>query len=100
MEDNRPIRPKKEVDQNIDYISPDKLPILQEKQLSQENISLNLKKMIETPKWQLTFEAMIFFRSINKQNPALIKTLLPELLNYLPKLSNSEGINLCIMVPT
>jgi hypothetical protein len=89
MEDNRPIRPKKEVDQNIDYISPDKLPILQEKQLSQENISLNLKKMIETPKWQLTFEAMIFFRSINKQNPALIKTLLPELLNYLPKLSNS-----------
>ena len=40
MEDNRPIRPKKEVDQNIDYISPDKLPILQEKQLSQENIFL------------------------------------------------------------
>ena len=76
MEDERPIHPMKETDQNIDYISPDKLPILSENQLSQENISLNLTKMVETPKWNLTFEAMIFFRSINKQNPTLIKTII------------------------
>ena len=89
MEDNRPIRPMKELEPNIDYISPDKLPLLQEEQLSQENISLNLTKMVENPKWKLTFDAMVFFRSINKQNPSLLKTKLPDLIKYLPKLSNS-----------
>ena len=44
MEDERPIQPMKENDQNIDYISMDKLPVLSEDQLSQDNISLNLKK--------------------------------------------------------
>ena len=89
MEDDRPIRPMKETMQNIDYISQDRLPILSEAQLSQENILLNLKRMVETPKWNLTFDAMIFFRSINKQNPSLIKAILPDLINFLPKLSNS-----------
>ena len=89
MEDNRPIHPMKETDQNIDYISPDKLPILSEEQLSQQNISLNLTKMVETPKWQLTFDAMVFFRAINKQNPSLLKTIIPDLIKFLPKLSNS-----------
>ena len=73
MEDERPIRPMKETDQNIDYISQDKLPTLSEEQLSDENISLNLSKMVETPKWKLTFDAMVFFRSVNKENPTLIK---------------------------
>ena len=89
MEDERPIRPMKETDQNIDYISQDKLPILSEDQLSQENITSNLSKMVETPKWKLTFDAMIFFRSVNKQNPALIKQVIPQLSKYLIKLSNS-----------
>ena len=89
MEDERPIHPMKETEQNIDYISPEKLPLLSEEQLSQENIFSNLKKLVETPKWNLTFEAMIYFRSINKQNPALIKSILPELIKFLPKLSNS-----------
>ena len=89
MEDNRPIHPMKETDQNIDYISPDKLPILSEEKLSQQNISLNLTKMVETPKWQLTFDAMIFFRALNKQNPSLLKTILPDFIKFLPKLSNS-----------
>ena len=89
MEDNRPIHPMKETDQNIDYISPDKLPILSEEKLSQENISLNLTKMVETPKWQLTFDAMIFFRALNKQNPSLLKIILPDFIKFLPKLSNS-----------
>ena len=89
MEDDRPIRPMKETIQNIDYISQDRLPILSEAQLSQENILLNLKRMVETPKWNLTFDAMIFFRSINNQNPSLIKAILPDLINFLPKLSNS-----------
>ena len=92
MEDERPIRPMKpikEMDQNIDYISLENLPILSEEQLSQENISSNLTKMVETPKWKLTFEAMVFFRSINKQNPSLIKNIIPQLSKYLIKLSNS-----------
>ena len=89
MEDNRPIHPMKETDQNIDYISPDKLPILSEEKLSQQNISLNLTKMVETPKWQLTFDAMIFFRALNKQNPSLLKIILPDFIKFLPKLSNS-----------
>ena len=89
MEDERPIHPMKETDQNIDYISPDKLPILSEEQMSQENISINLTKMVENPKWKLTFDAMVYFRSINNQNSSLIKTILPELAKYFPKLSNS-----------
>ena len=89
MEDERPIHPMKENDQNIDYISVDKLPVLSEEQLSQENISLNLKRMVETPKWKLTFDAMVFFRSLNKQNSTLIKKIIPEITKYLPKLANS-----------
>ena len=92
MEDERPIRPMKpikEMDQNIDYIPLENLPILSEEQLSQENISSNLTKMVETPKWKLTFDAMVYFRSINNQNSSLIKTILPELVKYFPKLSNS-----------
>ena len=89
MEDERPIHPMKETDQNIDYISPDKLPILSEEQMSQENISINLTKMVENPKWKLTFDAMVYFRSINNQNSSLIKMILPELFKYFPKLSNS-----------
>ena len=89
MEDERPIQPMKENDQNIDYISMDKLPVLSEDQLSQDNISLNLKKMIETPKWHSTFDAIVFFRSVNKQNSSIIKKIISELIKYLPKLSNS-----------
>ena len=89
MEDERPIQPMKENEQNIDYISMDKLPVLSEDQLSQDNISLNLKKMIETPKWHSTFDAIVFFRSVNKQNSSIIKKIISELIKYLPKLSNS-----------
>ena len=89
MEDERPIRPMKENDQNIDYISKEKLPTLTEEQLSSENIISNLAKMVETPKWKLTFDAMIFFRSVNNQNPSLIKGNISQLTKYLIKLSNS-----------
>jgi hypothetical protein len=89
MEEERPIRPMKEIDQNIDYISKEKLPTLTEEQLSSENIFSNLAKMVETPKWKLTFDAMIFFRSVNNQNPSLIKGIISQLTKYLIKLSNS-----------
>ena len=89
MEDERPIHPMKETEQNIDYISPENLVNLTDAQLSQTNISLNLSNMIENPKWHLTFDSLVFFRCINKQNPSLLKTILSELIKYLPKLSNS-----------
>ena len=89
MEDERPIHPMKETDQNIDYISIDKLPLLSEEQLSQENISSHLSRLVETPKWKLTFDSMVFFRSVNKQNPSLIKKIITQLTKYLIKLSNS-----------
>ena len=66
MEDERPIRPMKETVQNIDYISQDKLLVLSEEQLYEENISSNLSKMVETPKWKINFDAIVFFRSVNK----------------------------------
>ena len=87
--DDRPIRPMKDSEPNIDYISLDKLPTLTEEQLTQENISSNLTKLVETPKWKLTFDAMIFFRSVNKQNPSLIKQVIPQMTKNLIKLSNS-----------
>ena len=89
MEDERPIYPMKETEQNIDYISPENLVNLTDAQLSQTNISLNLSNMVENPKWHLTFDSLVFFRCINKQNPSLLKTILSELIKYLPKLSNS-----------
>ena len=89
MEDERPIHPMKETEQNIDYISPENLVNLTDEQLSQTNISLNLSNMVENPKWHLTFDSLVFFRCINKQNPSLLKTILSELIKYLPKLSNS-----------
>ena len=89
MEDERPIHPMKETEQNIDYISPENLVNLADAQLSQTNISLNLSNMVENPKWHLTFDSLVFFRCINKQNPSLLKTTLSELIKYLPKLSNS-----------
>ena len=89
MEDERPIHPMKETEQNIDYISPENLVNLTDAQLSQTNISLNLSNMVENPKWHLTFDSLVFFRCINKQNPPLLKTILSELIKYLPKLSNS-----------
>ena len=45
--------------------------------------------MIETPKWHSTFDAIVFFRSVNKQNSSIIKKIISELIKYLPKLSNS-----------
>ena len=81
--------PMKETEQNIDYISPENLVNLTDAQLSQTNISLNLSNMVENPKWHLTFDSLVFFRCINKQNPSLLKTILSELIKYLPKLSNS-----------
>ena len=89
MEDERPMHPMKETEQNIDYISPENLVNLTDAQLSQTNISLNLSNMVENPKWHLTFDSLVFFRCINKQNPSLLKTILSELIKYLPKLSNS-----------
>ena len=87
MEDYRPIRPM--TAENIDYISQDKLPVLTEEQLSQENISSNIAKMVENPKWQLTFDAMVFFRSLNKQNTSSMKQIIPQITKNLIKLSNS-----------
>ena len=89
MEDNRPIRPMKENDQNIDYISEEKLEKLPEDQLTEENISLNIGKLVETPKWLNSFNALIFFRRLNKQNPTLMKTIVPKIIKNLLKLSNS-----------
>ena len=76
MENERPIRPMKETDQNIDYISQDKLLVLSEEQLYEENIS----KMLETPKWKINFDAIVFFRSVNKQNPPY-KKIIPQYQN-------------------
>ena len=89
MEDDRPIHPMKEIDQNIDYISFDKLQILNESQLTPENISLNIGKLSDKQNWQLSFNSMLFFRSLNKQNNIIIHQIIPKIINDLLKLSNS-----------
>lgn len=89
MEDNRPIHPMKDTDQNIDYISEDKLTQLPEDQLTQELISSNIAKLPETPQWMNSFNSLIYFRSLNKQNPTLMKSIIPNIIKSLIKLSNS-----------
>jgi len=76
-------------DPKIDYIDYSKLPELTEDQIKEENINIQIKNLTEIPKWEINFNALIFFRSLNKKNPILLKKYLPILIPLLKNLSIS-----------
>ena len=76
-------------DPKIDYIDYSNLPELKEEQITEENINIQIKNLTEIPKWEINFNALIFFRSLNKKNPILLKKYIQILIPYLNKLSNS-----------
>ena len=76
-------------DPKIDYIDYSNLPELKEEQMTEENINIQIKNLTEIPKWEINFNALIFFRSLNKKNSNLLKKYIQILIPYLNKLSNS-----------
>ena len=87
-------------DPHLEYIEYDKLPILKEEQMTDEFILTQIPKLTEIPKWEINFNTMIYFRCLNKQNPNKIKIILPKIIEYLNKLSNSirSGISKLSMI--
>ena len=87
-------------DPHLGYIEYDKLPILKEEQMTDEFILTQIPKLTEIPKWEINFNTMIYFRCLNKQNPNKIKIILPKIIEYLNKLSNSirSGISKLSMI--
>jgi hypothetical protein len=75
-------------DPKIDYIDYSNLPELKEEQITEENINIQIKNLTELPKWEINFNALIFFRSLNKKNSNLLKKYIQILIPYLNKLSN------------
>lgn len=73
----------------IDYIEFENLPVLSENELSQESISQNIMHLTEVPKWEINFKALLFFRSLNKQNSQLLKATLPHITQQINKLAVS-----------
>lgn len=73
----------------IDYVDFNDLPVLNEKEMTHENLNEQVLKLKEIPKWEVNFNAMQFMRSLNKQNNKLIKQVLPSALPFIEKLSNS-----------
>ena len=76
-------------DPKIDYIDYSNLPELTENQTTEENINIQIKNLTEIPKWEINFNSLIFFRSLNKKNPILLKKYLPILIPLLKNLSIS-----------
>ena len=90
--------PKSETHINYGYY--DKLPILKEEQMKDEFIITQIPRLNETPKWEINFSTMIYFRCLNKQNPDKLKIILPKITPFLNKLSNSirSGISKLSMI--
>ena len=93
MIDERPIKPMQrnpyENDIQIDYVSYEKLRVLKDNDYNAENIQKNIYKLKETQKWTESFGALLFFRSVNKQNYKIIKEIMGKIIDPIVKLSNS-----------
>jgi hypothetical protein len=76
-------------DPKIDYIDYTNLPDLKDDEITDEKINIQIKNLTEIPKWEINFNSLIFFRSLNKKNPFLLKKYLNILIPYLNNLSNS-----------
>ena len=74
-------------DPKIDYIDYSNLPELKEEQITEENINIQIKNLTEIPKWEINFNALIFFRSLNKKNPILLKKLSNSIRSGISKLT-------------
>ena len=68
--------------------------------MKDEFIITQIPRLNETPKWEINFSTMIYFRCLNKQNPEKLKIILPKITPFLNKLSNSirSGISKLSMI--
>jgi hypothetical protein len=65
-------------DMKINYIEYNALQTIPDDKLTNENINYNIARLSEVPKWEINFESILFMRSLNKQNPLLLKQYLNQ----------------------
>lgn len=73
----------------IEYLPYEQLPELTEDKISEEKINEAITYLHETPKWISNYESIMYFRSLNKFKPSLVKIYLPKIMDLLSKLSVS-----------
>ena len=65
-------------DMKINYVDYNALQAIPDDKLTNESINHNIARLVEVPKWELNFESILFMRSLNKQNPLLLKEYLNQ----------------------
>ena len=65
-------------DMKINYVDYNALQAIPDDKLTNESINHNIARLVEVPKWELNFESILFMRSLNKQNPLLLKQYLNQ----------------------
>ena len=73
----------------IEYTPYEQLLELTEDKISEEKINEAIAYLHETPKWISNYESIMYFRSLNKFKPSLVKIYLPKIMDLLSKLSVS-----------
>lgn len=73
----------------VEYTPYNELPELTEDKISEEKINEAITYLHETPKWICNYESIMYFRSLNKCKPSLMKSYLPKIMDLLSKLSVS-----------
>ena len=74
----------------INYVEYNALQPIPDDKLTNENINRAIARLAEVPKWEVNFESILFMRSVNKQNPLLLKQYLNQTtITLLEKLCTS-----------
>ena len=81
------MEPKTEI--KVEYTPYDQLPLLPSEQCTDAYIKEQIMHLQETPQWMINYQALSYFRSLNKQNPTLYKPYIQLSLDQLTKLSVS-----------
>ena len=76
-------------EKKVEYTPYEQLPTLTEEQCTNVFIQDQIMKLQESPQWMINYQALSYFRSLNKQNPSLYKPYIQLSLEQLTKLSVS-----------